>query len=388
MAAQAINNGVGGPLDSSGWTSANCIQVGVGVGGKRQSSMWATGYNPPAQNYGIEIWVLPQDNGIAGGTGGWILSSGQTGGVALRVNAPSGSPSYIDAFVLGPGTPIGNQVPIDTNRWMHLAIVNDAGVLTFYTNGVACGSSLTSGATASGGDMYCISAPGDNQAFYGYLDEARVFTFAAGAFKTSDLLLPPPGPSIITQPQNAVVWANGAAPFTVVPSLNNSLLYQWQSHGTNLPGQTSATYYLNQVTTANSGSSFDCIVTGSGISITSAVANLTVIANNPANVAAYQNAVKNEPSLAAYFPVDGDTGSTLTNVKDATHNGTLELGATYDGRTNDTFGARSLSFNLDGDVQIPNNPTLEFASGNGTVEALVLSERGHRFGPDDFRRKL
>jgi hypothetical protein len=362
-------------LDSSGWTSTQCIQVGVGVGGKRQSSMWATGYNPPAQNYGIEIWVLPQDNGIAGGSGGWILSSGQSGGVALRINAPSGNPSYIDAFVLGTGTAIGNQVLIDTNRWMHLAIVNDAGVLTFYTNGVPCGSSLATGATASAGDMYCISAPGDNQAFYGYLDEARVFTFAAGAFQTTDLLLRPPGPNIIAQPQSAVVWANGAAPFTVVPSFDNSLLYQWQSQGANLPGQTSAAYYLNQVTTANSGSTFDCIVTGGGISVTSSVATLTVIANNAANVAAYQNAVRNEPSLGAYFTVDGDTGSTLTNVKDASHNGTLELGATYDGRTNDTFGARSLSFNLDGDVQIPNNPALEFASGNGTVEALVyLSE--------------
>jgi hypothetical protein len=384
VAAQVINNGASGPLDASGWTSTNCIQVGVGVGGKRQSSMWGTGYNPPAQNYGIEIWVLPQDNGIAGGTGGWIFSSGQAGGVALRINAPSGNPSYIDAYVLGPGTAIGNQVPIDTNRWMHLAIVNSAGVLTFYTNGIPCGSSLASGATASAGDMYCISAPGDNQAFYGYLDEARIFTFAAGAFTTNDFLLRPAGPNIIAQPQSAVVWANGAAPFTVVPSFDNSLLYQWQSKGTNLPGQNSATYYLNQVTTANSGSAFDCVVTGGGINVTSTAANLTVIANNPANVAAYQNAVKNEPSLGAYFPVDGDTGSMLTNVKDATHNGTLELGATYDGRTNDTFGARSLSFALNGDVQITNNPALEFGSGNGTVEALVYLSQATVSDPTIF----
>jgi hypothetical protein len=44
------------------------------------------------------------------------------------------SPSYTDAFVLGRGTPIGDQVEINTNRWMHLASVNNAGVLTFYTN--------------------------------------------------------------------------------------------------------------------------------------------------------------------------------------------------------------------------------------------------------------
>ncbi len=371
VAAQLINNGAGGPLDNTGWTSVQCIQVGVGVGGKRQSSMWATGYNPPAQDYGIEIWVLPQDNGIAGGSGGYILSSGQSGGVALRINASTGNPSYVDAFILGTSTTIGNQAPIDTNNWMHLAIVNTAGVLTFYTNGIPCGASVSSGATTSAGDMYCISAPGDNQAFYGYLDEARVFTFAAGAFTTNDFLLRASGPNIITPPQGGTVWANGAVTFTVVPSFDTSLLYQWQRGGANIPGQNSASLYYNQLTTADSGSTFDCVVTGGGISKTSAVATLTVVVNNAANVAAYQNAVKNEASLAAYFPVDGDTGSTLTNVKDPTHNGTLELAATYDGRTNETFGARSLSFNLDGDVAIPNNPAFEFGTGNGTIEALV-----------------
>ena len=384
VAAQLINNGAGGPLGSSAWTSIQCIQVGVGVGGKRQSSMWATGYNPPAADYGMEIWVLPQDNGIAGGSGGWILSSGQSGGVALRVNAPSSGPSYIDAYVLGPGTPIGDQVPIDTNKWMHLAIVNSAGVLTFYTNGIPCGDSLTNGATTSAGDMYCISAPGDNQAFYGYLDEARLFTFAAGAFTTNDFLLRPAGPDIITSPQNAVVWAGGAAPFLVVPSFDNSLLYQWQRGGTNLSGQVSPNYYLNQATTADSSSTFDCIVTGGGISKTSTVATLSVVVNNAANVAAYQSAVKSESSLLAYFPVDGDTGTTLTNVKDPTHNGTLELGATYDGRTNDTFGVRALSFNEDGDVSIPNNPAFEFADGNGTIEALVFMSQATVTDPTIF----
>ena len=91
MGALLINNGAGGPLDGTGYTSTQCIQLGIGVGGKRQSAMWGIGYNPPAQNYGIEIWVMPQDNGIAGGSGGWICSSGQGGGVALRINAPGRS---------------------------------------------------------------------------------------------------------------------------------------------------------------------------------------------------------------------------------------------------------------------------------------------------------
>src|ERR1051326_9195334 len=40
FAALVVNNGAGGPLGTIGYHSTQCIQVGVGVGGKRQSAMW------------------------------------------------------------------------------------------------------------------------------------------------------------------------------------------------------------------------------------------------------------------------------------------------------------------------------------------------------------
>jgi hypothetical protein len=370
FAAQAVVNGAGGPLDGTGYSSTQCILVGVGVTGKRQSAMWGISYNPPATNYGIEIWVLPQDNGIAGGSGGWILSSGQGGGVAFRINAPGGgNPSYIDAFILGSGLTIGSQVPIDTNRWMHLALVNAGGITTFYTNGIPCGPSDTNNATVPSGDVYC-GTPSDNQAYYGYLDEARMFTFAPGAFSTNDLLLRPPGPNIIQPPQSASVWNGGAAPFSVIASFDNSLSYQWRRSGTNIPGATLANYFLPQVASADSGSPFACVLTANSLSVTSATATLTVVTPNAANVNAYRTVVLAD-SPAAFFPVDNCTGTTLTNVIDANYNGTLELNATYDGRTNRAFGQRALSFNADGDVTIPNNTIYDFTGGNGTVEALV-----------------
>ncbi|HEX3870937.1 MAG TPA: hypothetical protein VHV77_10900, partial [Pirellulales bacterium] len=40
VAALPINNGAGGPLDGTGYTSSQCIRLGVGAGGlKRQSAM-------------------------------------------------------------------------------------------------------------------------------------------------------------------------------------------------------------------------------------------------------------------------------------------------------------------------------------------------------------
>lgn len=365
-----LNNGAGGPLGTTGYISTNAVRAGIGVGAKRQSSMWGISYNPPATNYGIEIWAMPQRDGFVGNTT-WYFSSGQSGGVLLQcVNNGPGVPASMVASIIGTAINVGYPAPIDTNRWTHYAIVNNNGVTTFYTNGVPCGPSDTNNWTASAGDVY-IGTPSDNQAPDANLDEARMFTFAPGAFSVSDLLLRPPGPNIVGQPQNITVWSGGATSFTVNPSYDNSLLYQWRRGGVTLAGQTAQTLYLNQVTTADTGSTFDCILTGGGIHVTSAVATLTVVLNNPSDVAAYHNAVNAEPSLVADFPVDSDTGATLTNTKDGTHNGTFELGATYDGRTNTTFGVRSISFNYDGDVTIPNNPAFEFANGNGTIEAII-----------------
>jgi hypothetical protein len=380
--ALLINNGAGGPLDSTGWISSQCVEVGIApTGGNAQDSMWGIGYNPPAENFGIEMWVFPQSNGVhpygtAGGNGGWIFSSGQSGGVALRINGTSTN-SYIDAFDVGNDNEIGAIAPVDTNNWMEIAIVNAAGITTFYTNGVPCGLSLSNATTASAGDVYAFAAPDDNSAYCGYADEMRMFTFAAGAFTTNDLLLRPAGPNIVIEPKSAVVWTGGAAPFDVIASFESNLVYQWYSDGVSIAGATSNYYLLPVVATTNSGSTFDCTVTAlGGLSVTSAPpATLTVVNANASDVAAYRAAVTNAPGLLAFFPVDDCTSSVVTNVVDATHNGTLENYATYDGRTNDSFGQRALSFNFDGDVEVPNDPAYEFDGGFGTIEALVyLSE--------------
>jgi hypothetical protein len=385
MGALAIANGAGGPLDGTGWISAQCIRLGVGVGGRRQSAMWGlTGaYNPPATNYGIEIWVMPQDRGIAGGSGGWIFSSGQGGGVALRVNSPNPETSYLDAFILGTGVTIGNQVPINTNKWMHLAIVNDAGTLTFYTNGVPCGASVATGATAPSGDCY-IGTPNDNEAYDGYLDEARMFTFAPGAFTTNDLLLRPPGPNIVAGPASATVWDGGAAPFSVTASFDNTITYQWRRGGGNVAGATTSRYVLPTVTSADNGASLTAVLSGGSLSTTSAPAVLTVVAPSAGNVNAYRSAVNGEASLLAYFPADGDTAATLTNTKDGTHNGTLLGGAAFDGRTNRAFGQRALLLGTDSAVSVPANNAYAFGAGSGTLEAVIYLASGTVEDPTIF----
>ena len=146
--------------------------------------------------------------------------------------------------------------------------------------------------------------------------------------------------------------------------------------GWKLQGTVLVTTVVPVVAMSDTGSQFQCILTGGGISITSTVATLTVVPVRTADVNFYRSAVTGEPSLAAYFTTDGCLGTTLTNVVDATRHGILEGVVSYDGRTNRAYGQRSLVFTGGGDVQIPNNPAFEFSSGNGTIEALVYLDGG------------
>src|SRR5262249_55435064 len=78
----------------------------------------------------------------------------------------------------------------------------------------------------------------------------------------------------------------------------------------------------------------------------------------------------------------GSTGPTVANTVDGAHNGSLELAAVYDGQTNRSFGERAIFLRGDGDVRIPNNSAFEFASGNGTLEALLYLAAAPNGGND------
>jgi hypothetical protein len=89
-------------------------------------------------------------------------------------------------------------------------------------------------------------------------------------------------PTITTQPGNQTVTAGQTATFTVVAAGTAPLSYQWQKNGANIAGATSASYATPVTTTADSGVSFDVVVSNTAGTVTSAAATLTV---NPAPVA-------------------------------------------------------------------------------------------------------
>lgn len=388
-AALVLQTGAGGPLGGPGgvvsavstrWGFYNCGNSGMWIQGPNNTVPAPGLWSLPAVNWVMEAWVHPVGTGaVRGGAGAQFLSTGSgqfggtQGGAAFRTEYNFGDNTIaIRADSIGDGAAtIGTPVVTTPGRWIHVAVVNDNNVTTFYVNGVASGDPSTT-VSAPSGVPYIGSGQDTGASFDGYLDEIRYSTFLPGAFQVSDLLTRPPGPSILSQPATASVWDGGAAPFEVQAALDSGITYQWKLDNAVIPGATGPEHFVPAVAPADTGKVYSVVLSSGGVDVTSSDATLTVTPVETVNVAFYRAAVQAEASLLAFFPVDGDTGTTVTNTKDAVHNGTLQTGASFDGRTTRSYGQRALRFKGDSEVTVPANPPFEFtAATGGTIEAII-----------------
>jgi hypothetical protein len=390
-AAVLAPNGAGGPLGTTSAVSTVSIRWGFYNSGV--SGMWieSNGAPPtpaqfglPAQNWSMEAWVLPVDDGASGGgTNSQLVSTGSNqhlgtpGGAAFRSSYNGDNTITLTAVDIGQSNiPIGDPVITDNGTWIHLAVVNTNGTDTFYVNGVAKGLPLEN-ASAPSGCPYIGSGADTHEPFNGYLDEIRYCTFQAGQFQVSDLFARPQGPNIIRQPETNPVWEGAPALFEVLAVYDAQTTYQWRLGGNPIAGQTTPEYYLPSVTSTDNNKVFSVVVSNHGIDLPSKDATLTVVPVETANAAFYRDAVQSEPSLLAFFPVDGDNATSLTNTKDPARNATLAAGSSFDGRTSRAFGERALRLKGNSEAVIPANPFFEFsAAAGGTVEAIVYLAPG------------
>jgi len=406
----------------------NGSQQGVGT------IVFATGLNRNNRAQGRQSGVsLDIIDGPTAGTNVGAAHEGD-GNVYMRAHANC-PPNAVDTngvtmdFYIGPAI----LVKTATNaEWIHAAVVRDtvAGTVSWYTNGVLVASTniwrvyttnmfscigvcglQDSGYTHSSTTVQSQGAIGLNasaSAYDGYMAELRWSSFLPGQFSVTNLLTrrvsagSPTvwyGPVIVKDPQNVSVWSGGGATFACVAATDTTLQYQWQrfsgSWG-NIANATNRLYNLENTSGSDNGAQFRCILTkpANSLTATSAVATLTVTANNPAFVTGYSNAIMAESSLLAYFPMDG-TGPTLNNVKNPSYNGSISNApfAYRDGKSGQVAGNQGLSLNLpnheytggyglktneNGYAVIPGDiPGLDFAtvsSGNGTVEAVIYAD--------------
>lgn len=396
------------------------------------SPIFATGLNrnnrAQGRQSGIAMVLINGTNGtqnaVAPNVNGTADNSGHVW-VRCQAMAPAGATNSLGQpmnFYIGP--PVLVKSPTNA-EWMHVAVVRDtvAGTVSWYTNGTMVAATNISkvyttnyfscigvaGIQDSGyGDQYGPGLGGASQAFESWMAELRWSSFLPGTFSTTNLLtrrVAPGsptvwyGPVIVKDPQNTTVWSGSGASFACVAASDTTLQYQWQRFSgswANIANATNRLYNLENLALGDNGAQFRCILTKpiNSLTATSTVATLTVLANSPAFVTGYSNAIMAESSLLAYFPMDG-TGATLNNVKEPTRNGSISNApfAFRSGRTNQVGGNQGLSLNLpnfeytggfglktneNGFVEIPgDNPAFDFATasaGNGTIEAVLYAD--------------
>lgn len=169
----------GGPNNDAYYTFTGSNQYFFGT-----TAAW----NPPEDNVGVEAWVrtsnLSQVDKHVFGTGD------NTKGLNLGFSGGGWFGAVAGKTGVG-STGAGNYT---AGTWIHIAAVRSAGITTFYANGYPMGSSTTVPNDASGtGILHMAVNSGRPSLFTGDIAEARIFTFAAGAFNPNTDLLVTPG---------------------------------------------------------------------------------------------------------------------------------------------------------------------------------------------------
>jgi uncharacterized repeat protein (TIGR02543 family) len=148
----------------------------------------STAQTVPADNWGVQFNVRVTTLPASGYRAVLGMAEGVSGGLVIEANNVSGT-VYWDVnkqalanYII----PRNASVTVAANTWYNLALVKSGGTTSFYVNGAFVGSN-TGAINTSGLISLGFNQNIGTSHLSGDYDEARFFTFDAGAFTTSDL---------------------------------------------------------------------------------------------------------------------------------------------------------------------------------------------------------
>ncbi len=228
------------------------------------------------------------------------------------------------------------------SAWYHFAGVRGSNYIAFYVNGQLQGQSTVSFAQDYGNFPLYFGTTG--QSFWdhklrGLLDEVSIYNRPLSAAEVSAIYAAGAsgkckGLNIVTSPQSQTVVAGSNVLFSVTASGSPPLGYQWQFNGADVSGATGTSLTVPNAQSSNAGPYSVIVSNGSG-SVTSSIANLTVLVP-PAFAAQPQDASADSGASAAFnaavtgttpltyrwrlngSPISDDahrTGTTTTNLQ-------------------------------------------------------------------------
>ena len=320
----------------------------------------------------VEAWVRPGWSGtfsaynpciFADRDGGPVTWSVHMNGDKSGVGVWNGS-SYLPIAIPPPGT-----------NWHHLAVTFDnssaISLVTIYWDGVAVGDrnqdlGIGSHPTQLGSSAASVTDEG----WVGSLDEVAFYADAlsAAAIQSHYQAMFIGTPPVITRQPTGGTFLPGVNLQLSVGATGPNLKYQWFKNGNALLGATDAVLTFGSLAATNAAT-YHVVVSNPATNITSSDAIVALGNAIPAQLAAYQSAITNEPSLLSYYTFDrltaGDTKGS--------HNGTLQ-GTAYFGQGVAGGPDQGLLLDGAGNVGLGTVPDFDFSDGTGSVEAWVRAD--------------
>jgi PKD repeat protein len=269
-----VTNNNGTQLVASGPAIAAAVYSGqVLNGGFETGSFFGWNLNALGGLYNLVDTFGQSTEGIEPHTGSYFARLGQPGslGYLSQTLATTAGANYLLSFWLNsPDGQTPNQFQVS---WK-------GAVLYSRSNLPALGWTNLQFVIAATGSATVLQ--------FGFLDNPT-------ALGLDDISVVQISPTITLQPQSQTVACHSNAQFTVAAAGPPPLHYQWRKNGAPLAGATDTAYSVTPLTCQGSDS-YSVVVTNSGGSITSAVATLTVLDNNPPVVICPTNLLRNTDS--------------------------------------------------------------------------------------------
>jgi hypothetical protein len=263
-------------------------------------------------------------------------------------------------------------IPNPSTNWHHLVVVFADAYFTVYWDGALAGTvSRPLGYTdfTKSTQIGSPSPSANSEGWVGMLDEVAIYADALTpeAVQAHYQAYFAGNPPVITKQPRGGTYVPGAALTLNVQATGPSLSYQWYKGATLLSGKTTNTLTFPGLAAGDAGT-YSVRVSNTTAVVTSSNATIALAAL-PTPLVHYQTAVSNEASLISYYTFDRLLPEDVIGPNEGTLAGTATWAAGIGGGS-----AQGLLLDGAGHVNLGSVPSIDFASGVGTVEGWFRAD--------------
>ena len=200
------------PFSQTGWSVSNTIN--------QYCQLNNADYSFSTGDFTVELWMYCVDDSTYAATNICSAPSNPNFTVGFGSGSAGARQLYVE-YGGGATTGIGSSMSGYLNKWTHIAVVRQSGIVTAYQNGVSLGSVSKAAAVGSTANLYLLRNTGDTgQDFRGYVSNLRISKSAVytSNFTPSTAPFAPVSNTVLLTFQSNRFVDNSAINATVTPT--------------------------------------------------------------------------------------------------------------------------------------------------------------------------